>query len=60
VGPGPRGRGWPAAFEEMKRRGGLLLAWRFAFFAHGDRRPRRMTRGPEPPCQRLVRCFRWR
>jgi hypothetical protein len=23
--------------------------WRFAFFAHGDRRPRSMTRGPGPP-----------
>jgi hypothetical protein len=96
VGPGPRARGWSAAFggdeevrqftlrvavrllrtqiptlkeydlwaqapvpeagsllsAEMKRRGGSLLAWRFAFFAHGDQRPRSMTRGPEPPCQR--------
>jgi hypothetical protein len=34
----------------MKRRGDSLLVWRFAFFAHGDRRPRRMTRGPDPPC----------
>jgi hypothetical protein len=38
---------------EMKRRGDSLLAWRFAFFAHGDRRPRSITRGPRPPCQRL-------
>jgi hypothetical protein len=104
VGPGPRVRGWSAAFggdeearrfaprvavrllctrrptpkeydswaqapvleagpllsAEMKRRGGSLLAWRFAFFAHGDRRPRSMTRGPRPPCQRLVCCFRRR
>jgi hypothetical protein len=43
----------PLLSEQMKRRGGSLLAWRFAFFAHGDRRPRRMTRGPGPPCQRL-------
>jgi hypothetical protein len=40
---------------EMKRRGGSLLAWRFAFSALGDRRPRSMTRGPGPPCQRLGR-----
>jgi hypothetical protein len=97
VGPGPRVRGWSAAFGgdeearrfaprvavrllrtrrptpkeydscawalvleagpllsvEMKRRGGSLLAWRFAFFAHGDRRPRSMTRGSGPPCHRL-------
>jgi hypothetical protein len=45
----------PLLSAEMKRRGGLLLAWRFSFFAHGDRRPRRMTRGPGPPCQRLGR-----
>ena len=38
---------------EMERRGGSVLAWRFAFFAHGDRRPRSMTRGPGPPGQRL-------
>jgi hypothetical protein len=48
---------------EVKRRttagGGLLLSRRFAFFALGDRSPRSMTHGPEPPCQRLVRCF-WR
>jgi hypothetical protein len=97
VGPGPRDRGWPAAFggdeearwfaprvavhllrarrptpkeddswaqapvseagpllsAEMERRDGSLLAWRFAFFAHGDRHPRSMTHGPGPPCQRL-------
>jgi hypothetical protein len=48
---------------EVKRRttvgGGLLLSRRFAFFALADRRPRSMTRGPGPPCYRLVRCF-WR
>jgi hypothetical protein len=43
----------PLLSAEMKRRGGSLLAWRLAFFAHGDRRPRRMTRGPGPLCQRL-------
>jgi hypothetical protein len=43
----------PLLSAEMKRRGGSLLAWRFAFFAHGDRCPRSMTRGPGPPCQRL-------
>jgi hypothetical protein len=43
----------PLLSAKMKRRGGSLLAWRFAFFAHGDRRPRSMTRGPGPPCQRL-------
>jgi hypothetical protein len=48
----------PLLSVEMKRHCGSLLAWRFAFFAHGDRRPKRMTRGPGPPCQRLVRCFR--
>jgi hypothetical protein len=49
---------------EVKRRttagGGVLLTQRFAFSAHGGRRPKSMTRGPEPPCQRLVRCFRRR
>jgi hypothetical protein len=40
---------------EMKRHDGLLLAWRFAFFVNGDRRPRSMTRGPGPLCQRLGR-----
>jgi hypothetical protein len=43
----------PLLSAEMKRRGVLLLAWRFTFFAHGDQRPRSMTRGPGPPCQRL-------
>jgi hypothetical protein len=33
---------------EMKRRGGSLLAWRFAFSAHEGRRSRNMTRGPRP------------
>jgi hypothetical protein len=46
---------------EVKRRttvgGGVLLTRRFAFSAHGGRRPRSMTRGPGPPCQRLVRCW---
>jgi hypothetical protein len=54
VGLGPRVRGWPAAFS------GDEEARRFAFFAHGDRCPKRMTRGPGPLCQRLARCFRWR
>jgi hypothetical protein len=56
VGLGPHVRGWSAAFGEDEE------ARRFAFFAHGDRRPRSMTRGPGPPCQRLARCFRrrWR
>jgi hypothetical protein len=49
---------------EVKRHttadGGVLLTRRFAFSAHGDRRPRSKTRRPEPPCQRLGRCFRWR
>jgi hypothetical protein len=40
----------PLLSAEMKRRGGSLLAWWFAFFALGDRRPRSMTRGPGPPC----------
>ena len=39
----------PLLSAEMKRRGGSLLAWRFAFFAHGYRFRRRMTRGPGPP-----------
>jgi hypothetical protein len=38
---------------EVKRRstadGGVLLTWRFAFSAHGGRRPRSMTRGLGPP-----------
>jgi hypothetical protein len=45
----------PLILVEMKRRRGSLLAWRLAFFALGDRRPRSMTRGPGPPCQRLGR-----
>jgi hypothetical protein len=40
----------PLLLAEMKRRGGSLLVWRFTFSAHRDRRPRSMTRGPEPPC----------
>jgi hypothetical protein len=40
---------------EMKRCDSPLLTRRFAFFAHGGRRPRSMTRGPGPPCQRLGR-----
>jgi hypothetical protein len=43
----------PLLLAEMRRRGGPLLAWWFAFSAHGGRHPRSMTRGPEPPCQRL-------
>jgi hypothetical protein len=45
----------PLLSAEMKRRDGLLLAWWFAFFAHGDQRPSSMTHGPGPPCQRLGR-----
>jgi hypothetical protein len=52
----------PLLSVEMKRRtttgGGVLLTWRFAFYAHGDRHPSRMTRGPGPPCQRLGCWFR--
>jgi hypothetical protein len=51
----PPSEAGPLLLAEMKRRDGSLLAWRFAFFAHGDRRPRSMTRGPEPPCQSLGR-----
>jgi hypothetical protein len=43
----------PLRSVEMERRGGSLLTWWFTFSAHGDRRPRSMTRGPGPPCQRL-------
>ena len=54
----------PLLSTEVKRRttavGGPLLTRRFAFFALGDRRPRSMTCGPGPPCQRLGRCFRRR
>jgi hypothetical protein len=49
---------------EVKRRttagGGVLLTRRFAFSAHGGQRPKSMTRGPGPPCQRLVCCLRRR
>jgi hypothetical protein len=45
----------PLLSAKMKRRtiagGGVLLTRRFAFSAHGDRHPRRMTRGPGPPCR---------
>jgi hypothetical protein len=56
----------PLFSADMKRctaaDGGVLLTRQFAFSTHGDRRPRSMTRGPEPSCQRLDRCFRrrWR
>jgi hypothetical protein len=54
----------PLLLVEVKRRtttgGGVLLTWRFAFSAHGGRRPRSMTRRPGPLGQRLVRCFRRR
>jgi hypothetical protein len=75
VGSGPRVRGWAAAFSgdedagpllsaETKRcttaYGSVLLTRRFTLSAHGGQRPRSMTRGPGPPCQRLGRCFRWR
>jgi hypothetical protein len=47
----------PLLSAEMKTRittgSGVLLTQRFAFSAHGGRRPRSMTRGPRPPCQRL-------
>jgi hypothetical protein len=49
---------------EVKRRttagGGVLLMRRFALSAHGGQRPKSMTRGPRPPCQRLGQCFRRR
>jgi hypothetical protein len=72
VGPGPRVRGWATAFGrdeeagpllsvETKRHttadGSVLLTRRFTLSAHGGRRPRSMTRGPRPPCQRLGRCI---
>jgi hypothetical protein len=54
----------PLLSAEMKGRtaagGGVLLARRFAFSAHGGRRSKSMTRGPGPPCPRPVRCFRRR
>jgi hypothetical protein len=47
----------PLLSAEVKRHttagGGVLLARRFAFSAHESRRPKSMTRGPRPPCQRL-------
>jgi hypothetical protein len=64
VGRGPASETEPLVSAEVKRRttvgGGPLLTWRLAFFAPRDRRPRSMTRGPGPPCQRLDRCFRRR
>jgi hypothetical protein len=63
VGLGPVLEARLLLLVEMKRRtaadGGVLLTRRFAFSAHRDRCPRSMTRGPEPPCQRLGHCF-WR
>jgi hypothetical protein len=74
VGPGLHVRDWVVGFGggeevgpllsvETKRRttadGSVLLTRRFTLSAHGDRRPRSMTDGPEPPCQRLGRCI-WR
>jgi hypothetical protein len=54
----------PLLSAEMKRHttadGGVLLTRRFTFSAHGDRRPRSIIRGPEPPRQRLGHCFRRR
>jgi hypothetical protein len=54
----------PLLSAEMKRHttagGGVLLTRRFTFSAHGGRGPMSMTRGPGPPGQRLVRCFRQR
>jgi hypothetical protein len=55
VGLGPVSEAGPLLSSEMKRHDGSLLAWRIAFFAHGDRRPRSITRGSRPPCQRLGR-----
>jgi hypothetical protein len=59
MGPGPRAVTGLLVSAEVKRcttaGGGVLLTRRFAFSAHGGRRPRSMTRGPRPPCQRLVR-----
>jgi hypothetical protein len=47
----------PLLSAEVKRGtiagSGVLLTRRSAFIAHGDRRPRSMTRGPGPPRQRL-------
>jgi hypothetical protein len=55
----PMAEAGPLVSAEAKRRttagGGVFLTRRFAFSTHGGRRPRSMTRGPEPPCQRLVR-----
>jgi hypothetical protein len=74
VTPGPRVRGWAAAFggdeeggpllsAETKGRttadGSVLLTRQFTLSAHGSRRPRSMTRGLGPPCQRLGR-YIWR
>jgi hypothetical protein len=60
----PVSRIGPLLLAEVKRRttagGGVLLTRRFAFSAHGGRRPKSMTHGPRPPCQRRVRCFRRR
>jgi hypothetical protein len=48
---------------KVKRRttasGCVLPTRQFAFSARRGRRPRRMSRGLGPPCQKLVRCFRW-
>jgi hypothetical protein len=53
----------PLSSAELERRttagGGSLLAWQFTSFTLRSRRPRSMTRGPGPPCQRLGRCLRW-
>jgi hypothetical protein len=58
VGPAPMSETELLVSAETKKRGGSLLVRRFTFFAHGDRCPRRMTRGPKPLCQGLDRCFR--
>jgi hypothetical protein len=64
VGPGPRARdraiGFGGGEDTYYHEWRLAPPRRFAFFALGDRRARSMTRGPEPPCQGLVCCFRWR
>jgi hypothetical protein len=75
MGPGPHVRDWAVGFgggeearpllsAKTKRRttadGSVLLTRRFTLSAHRGRRPRSMTRGPRPPCQRLGHCIRRR
>jgi hypothetical protein len=62
VDPGPRVRDWAVGFsggeEAHYRRRWRAPHTAVAFSTHGGQRPKSMTRGPGPPCQRLVRCFR--